>query len=65
MGVILLLILASLGVALVFLAAFIWAARTGQFEDTCTPSLRVLADETSKRGVPGANPLPESNSKEP
>ena len=28
-----------------FLAAFIWAVRSGQFEDTCTPSMRVLLEE--------------------
>ncbi len=45
MSVIFILILASLGVALAFLAGFIWAVKSGQFEDTCTPSLRVLMDE--------------------
>jgi cbb3-type cytochrome oxidase maturation protein len=44
-SVILILIGVSLGIALLFLAGFIWAVRSGQFEDTCTPSLRVLADE--------------------
>jgi cbb3-type cytochrome oxidase maturation protein len=48
MSVILILILASLAVALVFLGGFIWAVRSGQFEDTVTPSMRVLMDE---RGV--------------
>ncbi len=42
---IIILILASLAVALTFLGAFIWAVRNGQYEDTCTPSLRILADE--------------------
>lgn len=51
MNVILLLILASLGLALLFLGGFIWAVRSGQFEDTCTPSLRVLTDDE-----PGAKP---------
>jgi len=45
MNVILILLLASLSVALLFLGAFIWAVKTGQFEDTCTPSLRMLADD--------------------
>lgn len=34
-------ILVSLG----FLFAFIWAARSGQFEDLDTPSHRILLDE--------------------
>jgi cbb3-type cytochrome oxidase maturation protein len=40
-----LLISLSLLVALGFLAAFIWAVRSGQYEDTCTPSLRILGDD--------------------
>ena len=44
MSVILILILASLGLAVTFLAAFVWAVRGGQYEDTCTPSLRVLME---------------------
>ncbi len=45
MSVVVILILASLAVALLFLAGFIWAVRSGQFEDTTTPSLRVIADD--------------------
>lgn len=45
MNVLILLIFASLAVALVFLAGFIWATRSGQYEDTCTPSMRLLLDE--------------------
>ncbi len=45
MPVILLLILASLGIAVIFLGGFIWAVRSGQFDDTCTPSMRVLTDD--------------------
>jgi cbb3-type cytochrome oxidase maturation protein len=45
MSVILILIWASLTVALVFLGCFIWAVRSGQFDDTVTPSMRVLMDE--------------------
>jgi cbb3-type cytochrome oxidase maturation protein len=48
MQVIIILMFASLLVALIFLAGFIWAVRTGQYEDTVTPSLRILADEPSK-----------------
>jgi cbb3-type cytochrome oxidase maturation protein len=45
MSVILILILVSLGIAATFLAGFIFAVRAGQFEDTYTPSLRVLAED--------------------
>jgi cbb3-type cytochrome oxidase maturation protein len=56
MSVIIILILASLTVALLFLAGFVWAVRSGQYEDTLTPSLRVLADEPQ-------NKISETNSK--
>jgi len=47
MSVIVILILISLSVALLFLAGFIWAVKSGQFEDTYTPSLRVLTEDDS------------------
>ena len=45
MSIIPLLILASLALALLALGGFIWAVRAGQFEDTCTPSMRILTDD--------------------
>jgi len=48
MSVIFILILASLAVALVFLGGFIWAVRSGQFDDTVTPSMRILTEPSSK-----------------
>jgi cbb3-type cytochrome oxidase maturation protein len=48
MSVVIILILASLAVALLFLAGFVWAVRSGQYEDTLTPSLRVLAEDEKK-----------------
>jgi cbb3-type cytochrome oxidase maturation protein len=52
MPVILLLILVSLTLALLFLASFIWAVRSGQFEDTCTPSMRILMEEEPRTEEP-------------
>jgi cbb3-type cytochrome oxidase maturation protein len=49
MSVIVILILASLSLALAFLGGFIWAVRSGQYEDTFTPSMRVLAEEEGQR----------------
>ena len=46
MSVILLLIPLSIVIACAFLAAFVWAVRSGQYEDTCTPPMRLLLDET-------------------
>lgn len=45
MIVILLLIPLSILIAAGFLIAFIWAVRSGQYEDTCTPSMRLLLEE--------------------
>lgn len=45
MNIFYLLIGVSLLAALIFLAAFIWAVRTGQFDDNETPAIRVLFDD--------------------
>lgn len=45
MNVIFVLIIASLIVALGFLAAFIWSVKSGQFDDDYTPSVRILFDD--------------------
>jgi cbb3-type cytochrome oxidase maturation protein len=45
MNVIVILIVMSLGIALFFLGGFIWSVRSGQFDDTCTPAMRVLTDD--------------------
>jgi len=37
--------------AVAFLAAFIWAVKSGQFEDIYTPALRVLTEEKSNPSV--------------
>jgi cbb3-type cytochrome oxidase maturation protein len=44
-SVLVLLIFASLAIATTFLAAFVWAVRSGQYEDTQTPSMRMLVEE--------------------
>jgi cbb3-type cytochrome oxidase maturation protein len=51
MNVILILILVSLALALTFLVGFVWAVKSGQFEDTCTPSLRLLSEEERTSAV--------------
>lgn len=45
MYVIVVLMAASLLVAVAFLLAFWWAVRSGQYEDTYTPSVRVLFED--------------------
>jgi cbb3-type cytochrome oxidase maturation protein len=46
MSAIILLISVSLIVAIGFLLAFLWAVKSGQFEDKYTPSIRMLFDDT-------------------
>jgi len=45
MQIIALLITISLTIALVFLGVFMWNIRSGQYEDTFTPSIRMLFDD--------------------
>jgi cbb3-type cytochrome oxidase maturation protein len=45
MIVIFLLIPLSIVIAAVFLMAFVWAVRSGQYEDVCTPSMRLMLEE--------------------
>ena len=45
MSAIYILIIISLLVALGFLGAFIWAVKSGQFEDSYTPSVRILFED--------------------
>lgn len=68
MTVIYVLIALSLLVALSFLAAFLWAVRTGQYDDTHTPSMRMLFEDTRKTSqtsqtsqTPNKRPEPKAN----
>ncbi|MEN8115707.1 MAG: cbb3-type cytochrome oxidase assembly protein CcoS [Bacteroidota bacterium] len=45
MNIFYLLIGVSLFAALIFLGAFIWAVKSGQFDDNETPSMRILFDD--------------------
>lgn len=45
MNIFYLLIGVSLFAALIFLGAFIWAVKSGQFDDNKTPSIRMLFDD--------------------
>lgn len=37
----------SLLLGLIFLIAYIWSVRTGQYEDTSTPALRILTEDAT------------------
>ena len=55
MCVLVILILASLTLATAFLGCFVWAVRSGQFEDTVTPSMRVLSEDEKSLPVAAVN----------
>ncbi len=55
MDVIFFLIPAGAVVAGRFVAAFVWAVRSGQFDDTTKPAVRVLLDEPG-RSAPQPKP---------
>jgi len=41
----------SLLVAIIFLIAFLWAVKSGQYDDKYTPSVRILFDD--KKNIKG------------
>ncbi len=52
MNVLILMVPMAIGVSFVFVVAFVWAARNGQFDDLETPSHRILYDEIDlKKGT--------------
>lgn len=59
MSVILILISASLFIALGFLGAFIWSVKSGQYEDDYTPSVRMLFENDVKQKE-SENPLSDN-----
>lgn len=48
MKIIALLILISLSIAIVFLLIFYWSMKSGQYDDTYTPSIRMLFEDKKK-----------------
>ncbi|MDR3716388.1 MAG: cbb3-type cytochrome oxidase assembly protein CcoS [Puia sp.] len=60
MSVILLLLIASLSVALLFLGAFIWSVKNRQFDDGFSPPRRILFDEPVPSSAPvvASEPVP-------
>jgi cbb3-type cytochrome oxidase maturation protein len=48
MEIIIVLVFISLAIAVVFLCAFIWSMKSGQFDDTYGPSVRMLFEDKKK-----------------
>ena len=46
MSALFLLIIVSLAVAIIFLTAYLFAVKRGQYEDDYTPSVRILFEDT-------------------
>lgn len=44
-------LIVSLVIALVFLVGFLWAAKTGQYEDDYSPSVRILFEDEKNKNV--------------
>lgn len=49
MSVIVILISISIIIAIGFLAAFLWSMKSGQYDDTYSPSVRMLFDNKPKK----------------
>lgn len=45
MSIVIILVFAAIVMAGAFLVAFIWSVKSGQYEDTYTPSVRMLFDD--------------------
>jgi len=45
MSVIIVLLIASVTVAIIFLVAFLWGVKSGQFEDDYSPASRILFED--------------------
>ncbi len=45
MNIIFLLLSISIVIALLFLIGFIWSVRSGQYDDSYTPAVRILFDD--------------------
>ena len=45
MGVLIILLIASIGVAVTFLFAFLWGVKNKQFDDNYAPPYRILFDD--------------------
>jgi cbb3-type cytochrome oxidase maturation protein len=54
MAIIVVLICVSIVVASLFLCAFIWSVKSGQYDDTYTPSVRMLFEDQQTVSTTGS-----------
>jgi len=51
MSVIIILLIVSISVAALFLGAYIWSVKNGQYDDEYSPPLRILFDDKPKNDI--------------
>ena len=61
MGIIILLIGISLTIAVIFLIVFFWNMKSGQYDDTYTPSVRMLFDGKPEKQKPKTEKKPDKS----
>jgi len=61
MEIIILLIFISLTIAVLFLGAFIWNMKSGQYDDTYGPSVRMLFEDRRKPAEEDPAPGPRES----
>lgn len=63
MTIMIFLILTSLALAAGFLLVYLWAARSGQFDDDYTPAMRILFDDKDTKTPAEAGELAAESNK--
>jgi cbb3-type cytochrome oxidase maturation protein len=61
MSVVFVLIGASLFVAIGFLAAYLWAVKSGQYDDKHTPAIRILFENNKKENSSESRSFSDEN----
>lgn len=57
MSVIIILLIASISVAALFLAGFIWSVKTGQYDDDASPAIRMLFENKPSSKEPESSTI--------
>jgi cbb3-type cytochrome oxidase maturation protein len=63
MSVVFILVFVAIIMAVAFLIAFIWAVKSGQYEDTYTPSVRILFDDAEIKEVENSKEIQKKTGK--
>jgi len=64
MSVIFILLFFSISVAVIFLIAFLWSVKSGQYEDGYTPSVRMLFEDKPEGKSDSVGALDKTDKKE-